>query len=165
MANRILKIVERFYRSAYAQHRFLRNYIGLDCTLHKFRYVESVLPNRPSPTDPNRLQMDRVRELYGPSTNLPSTYSPVSSVKILMPVYSMSKLTEETSDLGDVEAYTFDEQIEKGDYIRTQIHQKIIAFKVIEMKTVGFVKGIIYEVTLRPDIVKTVGEKVEYPSR
>lgn len=156
MANRILKIVERFYKSTYAQHRFLRNYIGLDCTLHKFRYVESVLPNRPAPDDPTRLQLDKMRELYGPATNIVSTYSPVSSVKILMPIYAMSKLSEESSELGDVEAYTFDEQIEKGDYIRTQINKKVIAFKVIEMKTVGFVKGIIYEVTLRPDIVQEI---------
>lgn len=152
MSNKIFRIAENFYRAAYGQHRFLLNYIGIEMTLYKYGSTHLIPPQPPTqyvPLDDNDLT--KWRTVLGPSFNAPSLYRPEGTVKVLTKIYSMSQYTEETSDLGDVTAYAYDNKIEKGDMLRTTIGDKIISFKVIDKKTIGFGKHIVYELTLRPE--------------
>lgn len=144
MSNKIFNIVERFYRSAYGQHKFLLNHAGIEMQLYKPGNInETVYPA-------SNEEWEKYLRVYGPSFTASALYSPHSSVKILMKIYSISKLTEETSDLGEITAYTYSNEIEKGHELSTTINNKTIRFKVKDKKTIGIGTNIVYELTLSP---------------
>jgi hypothetical protein len=148
-----MQIVERFYRSAYGTHRFLRNVVGIDAVVYRLKENITVLPQTP----PNPLSQwfsmdqedkDNLRRVYGPAASATINQVPSFSVRLMMPLYTMSKFTEEASELGDVTCYTFDEKLEIGDSIRTTIGDRDIFFHIIKKETIGYSKNIVYRLTM-----------------
>lgn len=156
MSNKIFHIVENFYRSAYGQHRFLLNHAGIEMTLYKARNDYGT--NYPS----SNRELEDFLSVYGPGFNAETLYSPSGSVKLLTKIYSMSNITEETSELSDVTAYDYSGRIDEGDQLHATIGQKTIKFKVVSKKTIGFSRHIIYELILRPIVVQNVDVKSKF---
>lgn len=147
MSNKIFRVIENFYRSAYGQHRFLLNHIGIEFQLYKPN-PENIL-EYPNPSE----ILDIYDKTYGPGFNMTSIYSPVGSVRLLTKLYSLSNVTEETSELGDVTAYDYSGQVDLGDQLMTTIGNKNLTFKVIAKKAIGFGKHIVYELQLKPIVL------------
>lgn len=157
MSNKIFRVIENFYRSAYGQHRFLLNHIGVEFQLYKPN--PGILnPEKPNPINileypsPSEI-LDIYDKTYGPGFNMTSIYSPVGSVRLLTKLYSLSNITEETSELGDVTAYDYSGQVDLGDQLMTTIGHKNITFKVTTKKAIGFGKHIVYELILKPIVL------------
>lgn len=146
MSNKLYQLVERFYRSTYGMHRFLENYLGFEATV----YTQGIANNLHPPTTD---YYEKVRKVYGPSVNLTSTVSPTTTTKIFFNIYSISRDEELTSDLGSVNAYTFDKRIQLGNWIETNIGGRKIAFKVEAVRSIGFGTNVIYNLTLKPSNV------------
>lgn len=145
MSNKIYELIERFYRSSYGMHRFLENYLGLEMTLYTQGIANRIIP-QPNPNE----FYEKSRKTYGPAFNLQAAYSPTGSVRVMMPIYSISREHELTNELGAVKAYTFEDKIKIGDYLTTTIGSKKLGFKVISKKTIGFSKQIVYALELSP---------------
>lgn len=146
MSNKIYQLVERFYRSSYGMHRFLENYLGFEATLYTQGIANNVFPSHND-------YYEKVKRAYGPSVNLTVSVSPTSTIKIFFPIYSISRMDELTSDLGSVRAYTFDQRVNIGDWIETNIDNKKLAFKVESKKTIGYGNNIVYVMDLKPSNV------------
>lgn len=148
MSNKLFRIIENFYRTAYGQHRFLLNHAGVEFQVYKPN--PGGILEYPQPSE----ALDVYGVAYGPGFNATTVYSPVGSVKLLTRLYSMSTITEETSELGDLTAYDYSNMIDLGDQLTTTIGNKIITFKVTTKRTIGFGKHIVYELTLKPIVVQ-----------
>lgn len=130
-------------------HRFLENYLGLEMTLYTQGIANRIVP-QPNPSD----FYEKSRKTYGPAFNLQAAYSPTGSVRVMMPIYSISREHELTNELGTVKGYTFEDKINIGDYLTTTIGSKKIGFKVIAKRTIGFSKQIVYALDLSPVAVQ-----------
>lgn len=146
MSNKIYELVERFYRSSYGMHRFLENYLGFEATLYTQGIANNTFPNQSD-------YYEKVKRAYGPSVNLTTSISPTSTIKIFFPIYSVSRMDELTSDLGGVRGYTFDQRVNLGDWLETNINNKKMAFKVESKKTIGYGNNIVFVLDLKPSNV------------
>jgi len=141
VANIFHRIVENFYRSAYGQHRFLENVVGFDMILMRINEGDS---------------QEKYRQVYGPGAIMPTVYSPVKTTRIIANIYSMSQLTEETSDLGEITFYTYDKDVRIGDILKTTINNKEITLVVKSKRTIGFGVNVVYQLTAMPDIARNL---------
>jgi len=141
VANIFHKIVENFYRSAYGQHRFLENVVGFDMQLMRINKGDS---------------NEKYRDVYGPGAIIPTQYSPVKTTKVVMQLYTISQLTEETSDLGEITFYTYDKDVRIGDVLKTTINNKEITIVIKSKKTIGFGVNVVYQLTGMADIARNL---------
>ncbi len=141
MANIFHRIIENFYRSAYGQHRFLENVVGFDMQLMRINQGDS---------------NEKYRDVYGPGAIIPTQYSPVKTTKVVMQIYTISQLTEETSDLGEITFYTYDKDIRIGDVLKTTINNKEVTIVVKSKKTIGFGVNVVYQLAGMVDIARSL---------
>lgn len=153
MSNKIYELVERFYRSSYGMHRFLENYLGLEMTVYTHGIANRIIP-QPNPNDFYK----KSRKAYGPAFNLTAAYSPTGTVRVMLPIHSISREHEMTNELGTVKAYTFEDKINIGDYLTTTIDSKKLGFKVISKKTIGYSKQVVYVLELSPVAVSDINK-------
>ncbi len=147
MANYFYRIIENFYRSAYGQHRFYENILGIDVQVYRL----------------DRDTYHKYQETYGRGVVIPTSYSPVKTSRIVANIHTISKLTEETSNLGEVICYTYDKDIDVGDVLKTTFGEKTVALVVTSIQKIGYFTDIVYELTLKPDIVRDVEAKQRTP--
>ena len=159
MSNKLYRLVERFYRSAYGMHRFLENYLGLEMTLYSTKIPDHTVPS----AQIARQEIEKYRQAYGPGFNATTLYSPVGTVRVMFPIYSVSREYEMTNELGNVRGYTFDNKIDIGDYLTTNIGSKKLGFKVIAKRTIGYSKQIVYVLDLSPVNVQDIEKIINRP--
>jgi hypothetical protein len=147
MANYFYRIVENLYRSAYGQHRFYENVLGIDVQVYRL----------------DRDTYHKYQEAYGRGVVIPTSYSPVKTSRIVANIHTISKLTEETSNLGEVTCYTYDKDIDVGDVLKTTLGEKTVALVVSSIQKIGYFTDIVYELTLKPDIVRDAEAKQRTP--
>jgi hypothetical protein len=147
VANYFYRIVENFYRSVYGQHRFYENVLGIDVQVYRL----------------DRDTYHKYQEAYGRGVVIPTSYSPLKTSRIVVSIHTISKLTEETSNLGEVTCYTYDKDIDVGDLLKTTLGDKTIALFVAAVQKIGFFVDIVYELTLKPDIVRDIEPRQRTP--
>ena len=147
MANYFFRIVENLYRSIYGQHRFYENVLGIDVQVYRL----------------DRDTYHKYQEAYGRGVVIPTSYSPLKTSRIVAIIHTISKLTEETSNLGEITCYTYDKDIDVGDLLKTTLGNKTVALFVSAVQKIGYFVDIVYELTLKPDIVRDVEPKQRTP--
>ena len=147
MGNYFYRIVENFYRSVYGQHRFYENVLGIDVQVYRI----------------DRDTYHKYQEAYGRGVVIPTSYSPLKTSRIVVSIHTISKLTEETSNLGEITCYTYDKDIDVGDLLKTTLGKKTVALFVSAVQKIGYLVDIVYELTLKPDIVRDVEPKQRNP--
>jgi hypothetical protein len=105
----------------------------------------------------------KYQEAYGRGVVIPTSYSPLKTSRIVASIHTISKLTEETSNLGEITCYTYDKDIDVGDLLKTTLGNKTVALFVSAVQKIGYFVDIVYELTLKPDIVRDVEPKQRTP--
>jgi hypothetical protein len=131
----------------YGQHRFYENVLGIDVQVYRL----------------DRDTYHKYQEAYGRGVVIPTSYSPLKTSRIVASIHTISKLTEETSNLGEITCYTYDKDIDVGDLLKTTLGKKTVALFVSAVQKIGYFVDIVYELTLKPDIVRDVEPKQRTP--
>jgi hypothetical protein len=147
VANYFYRIVENLYRSVYGQHRFYENVLGIDVQVYRL----------------DRDTYHKYQEAYGRGVVIPTSYSPLKTSRIVASIHTISKLTEETSNLGEITCYTYDKDIDVGDLLKTTLGNKTVALFVSAVQKIGYFVDIVYELTLKPDKVNDIKAKQRTP--